>query len=99
MLGGKNLAKKALVNSSHVVMHLDGKEYNQALALSLSENGNKCRQIASVETSFSFNVSHTSKNAEGCRFGSSKGVPPNRDCYTLEMSAGLSSKLWASIAA
>jgi len=40
LLGGKNLARKALINSPQVVMQPDGKECNQALALSLNEKGN-----------------------------------------------------------
>jgi len=60
-----------------VVMHPDGKECNQALALSLNQIGNKRKRIASVETSLSFNVSRTSKKTERCRFGSSKGVSPS----------------------
>jgi len=79
-------------------MHPDGKERNQGLALSLNEKGNKHRQIASLETPLSFNVSHTSKKTERCRFGSFKGVSSNWDCCTIEMSAGLSSKLLASTA-
>ena len=91
------MARKALVNSSQLVMHPDGKECNQALALSLNEKGNKHRRIASVETPSSFNVSHTSKRAKKCRFDPSKGVPPNWDCCTIEMSVSLSLKLLASI--
>jgi len=97
LLAGKNLARKALVNSSHVVMHPDGKECNQALALSLNEKGNKCRQIASMENLLNFSVLHTSKKIERCRFGFFKDVPPNWDCSTIKMSGGLSSKLLASI--
>jgi len=77
-------------------MHPNGKECNQALTVSLNEKGNKRRRIASVETPLSFNASHTSKKTERCSFRSSKGVPPNWDYCTIEMSAGLSSKLLAS---
>jgi len=91
------LARNALVNTSQVVIHPDGKECNQALALSLNEKGNKCNRMASVESPLSFNVSHTSKETERCRFGSSKEVPPNWDCCTVGISAGLSLKLLASI--
>ena len=49
--------------------------------------------MASMETPLSFNVSHTSKKIERCRFGPSKGVLQNWDCCTMEMSASLSSKL------
>ena len=62
-----------------------------------SEKGNNCRQMASVETPLSFNVSHTSKKTERCKFGSSKGVPPNSDCCTMEMRVGLGSKLLSSM--
>jgi len=88
--------RKNLINSSQVVIHPDGKEGNQALALYLNEKGNNRSQMASVDTLLSFNVSYTSKMTESCRFGSSKGVPPNWDCCTMEVSAGLGSKLLAS---
>jgi len=45
-------------------MESDGNESNQARALSLRENGNRQRQITSVETPFNFNVSHTFKKIE-----------------------------------
>jgi len=90
------LARNSLVNSTQVVIHPNGAECNQALALSLNEKGNKCNQMASMETPLSFNMSHTSKKSERCRFGSSKGVLLKCDCYTMEMSASLSSKLLAS---
>jgi len=77
LLGGKNLARKTLVSSSHVVIHPDGKECSQALALSLSEKGNNHTRIASMETPLSFNMSHTSKKTERCKFEASKGVPSN----------------------
>ena len=51
--------------------------------------------MALVETPLSFNVSHTSKKNKRCKFGSSKGVPPNWDCCPMKMRAGLSSKLFA----
>jgi len=92
------LARNALINSSQVLMHPDGKECNQALALSLNEEGKKCRRIVSLETPLSFNVSHTSRKIERCRFRSSKGVLPNWDCCTIEISVGLSLKLLASTA-
>jgi len=84
------------VNSSQAVMHPDDKEYNQALALSLKKKENWRRRIASTETPLSFNVSHTSEKTKRCKFRSSKGVPLNWDNCTIEMSAGLSSKLLAS---
>jgi len=87
--------RKALVSSSHEVIHPDGKECSQALALFLTEKGNNHNQMASMEAPLGFNVSHTSKNIERCRFRCSKGVPPNWDCYTMEMSFGLSLKLLA----
>jgi len=59
--------RKALVNLSQVVTQPDGKEYNQALALSLNEKENKGRQITSLETPFNFSVSHTSKKTDRCR--------------------------------
>jgi len=60
-----------------MVIHPDGKERNQALALSLNEKENKRNRMALVENPLSFNVSHTSKKIEKCRFGSSKGVLPS----------------------
>jgi len=96
LLRGKNLSRKALFNSSQVVMQPDGKKCNQALALSLNGKGNKRTRIASLETPFNFSESHTSKQTERYRFGSSKGVLSNWDCYTMKISAGLSLKLLAS---
>ena len=69
--------RKALVSSSHVVIHPKAKNEAKLLPYPLSEKGNKCSRMASVETSFSFNVSHTFEMTEGCRFDSSKGVPQN----------------------
>jgi len=89
--------RKLLVSPSHVVIHPKGKECSQALALSLSEKKNNRSQNASVQTPLTFDVSHTSKKTERCRFRSSKGVPPNWDCCTMKMRAGLSLKLFASI--
>jgi len=79
-----------------MVIHPKGKECNQALALSLSKKGNDRSRMALVETLLSFNVSHTSKKTEMCKFGYSRGVPPNWDCCTMEMRADLSSQLFAS---
>ena len=62
LLGGKNLAMKAFVSSSHIEIDPDGKECSHALALSLSENGNRRNQIASVDAPLINFVSHTSKN-------------------------------------
>jgi len=89
------LVRKTLVSLSHVVINPNGRKCSHPLTLSLSDNGNKRRQIASVEASLVFKVSHTSKNIERCKFGSFIGEPLNRDCWTIEMSASLSSKLLA----
>jgi len=48
----------------HVEIDPGGKECSYALALSLSENGNRCRQMALVDAPLIFNVSHTSKYRE-----------------------------------
>jgi len=77
-------------------MHPEGKERSHALPLSLNETGNNLNLIASVKTLLSFNMSHTSKNTERCKLGSSSGVPLNWDCYTTKIRDNLSSKLWAS---
>jgi len=53
--------------------------------------------MASVDTPLSFNLSHTSKKTERRKFGSSNGVPPNWDCCNIDIRAGLSSKLFASM--
>jgi len=55
------------------------------------------RRIASVETPFNFNVSHTSKKITRWRLGSSINDPPNCVCWTMETSADLNSKLFSSI--
>jgi len=52
--------------------------------------------MAIVKNPLSFNVSHTSKKAERYRLGSSIGAPLNHAYWIIEMSVGLSSKLWAS---
>jgi len=96
LLGEKNFVRKALVSSSHVVMHSEGKKLSHALALSPSKKGNSCNQITSLETPLSFNVLHTSKNTERCKLGSSKGFLPNWDCWTMEIRANMSSKLCGS---
>ena len=90
---GKNFARKALVDLSQVVIHLEDNECNQALTLSANEKGNRRRQIASMETPLGLAYQ---KRTERCRFVSSKGVSPNWDYCTVNMSAGLSSKLLAS---
>ena len=54
------------------------------------------RRIASVDTPFNFNVSQTSKKIDKWRLGSSNGEPPNCDCWTMDMSADLNSKLLTS---
>ena len=61
-----------------------------ALALSLSENGNRRRQIASVAAPLIFKVSHTPRNTERCKLDSSIGERANWDCWATEMSASLS---------
>jgi len=77
LLSRKNLVRKALVSSSHVEIHPEDKECSHALALSPSEKGNNHSWMASMRTPLSFNVSHTTKKAEMCKFGFSKEVPPN----------------------
>ena len=64
LVRGKNFTRKALVNSSHVVMHPRSKEWSHALTLFLSEKGKSNNQIISVETLLSFKMSHTSKNTK-----------------------------------
>jgi len=63
------MARKALVSSSHVVIDHGGRECSHALALSLSENGNRCREIASVVAPLISKVSHTCRNTEKCKLG------------------------------
>jgi len=84
------------VSSSHVEIDPGGSECSHALTLSLSENENRRRWMASVDAPLILSVSHTSKNIERCRLGSSIGEPPNCDCWTMEINVGLSSKLWAA---
>jgi len=43
-----------------------------------------------------FNVSYNSKKIERCKLGSSIGELQNWDCWTIEMSTGLNSKLFTS---
>jgi len=61
LLGGKNLARKVFVSSSHVVIDPRGNECSHALTLSLSENGNRRRRMASVDAPLIFRMSYTSR--------------------------------------
>jgi len=58
-------------------------------ALSLRKNGNKQRRIVSMEAPLIFKVSDTSRNTYRCKLRSSMGVPPNCDCYIMDISIGL----------
>jgi len=87
---------KAFVRSSHVEINPGGSESSRALPLSLSENGNRRRQMASFDVPLIFNISHASKNTERCKLGSSIDEPPNWDCWTMEINVVLSSKLFAA---
>ena len=73
-----------------------GNEWSHARASSHNEKWNRQTRMESVETLFSFNLFHTSKKTQRWRLGSSFGAPPNCNCWTMEMSTGLSSKLWDS---
>ena len=68
---------KTLASSSQMVIDPKGREWSHALALSLSEKGNKGGKIALVEAPLIFNVSHTFIKFERCKLGSSIGEPPN----------------------
>ena len=92
LLGGKTLARKTLVSSFYVVIDPRGKEWSHVSPCPEEKMGTR-RHIAPLEASLIFKVSQTSKNTERHRLGSSKGVPPNCDCCTMEMSASLSSQL------
>src|SRR3954471_709683 len=76
-IGGKYFCKKASVNSSHVVILPIARDCNQALALSLNENENNLKRMASWLTPGYFTVLHNSIKSEMCRFGSSLGSPAN----------------------
>ena len=73
--GGKYLAKNFCANSSHVVMRLGGKEFNQTFALSLSEKGKSLSQIASSVTPLCLKVSQISKKFAIWTLGSSCDSP------------------------
>lgn len=58
-LRGKYMAKNSFFSSFQVVIELVGKDYSQALALSLRESGNKRRWITSGFTLLVFTCLHT----------------------------------------
>ena len=74
-------------------MYPNGQVRSHALTLSLKEKGNKRRWLASLEAPLIFMVSHTSKKIERYKLGSSMGVPPNCDCFTIEIRVDLNLKL------
>ena len=95
-VGGKYFAKNFCANSSHVVMMLGGKEFNQTFALSLSEKGKSISRIASSITPLCLKVSPISKKFAIWTLGSSYDSPPNWIVYCIIwMMAGLISKLLA----
>ena len=72
-MGGKNLAMKALVSSSHVVIDPGGGKCSHALVLSLSENEKGHRQIASVVAPLISKVLHTYRKTKKCKLEFSVG--------------------------
>ena len=98
LLGGKYRAKKTFFNSFQVVTELAGRDWSQALALSLNEKWKRRSLIALGLTPFALTVSAYCKNTDKCRLGSSVGLPENWFCCIAYNSEALSSKLFASIA-
>lgn len=98
LLDVKYLAKKTFFNSSHVVMELDGKDWSQALALSLKEKGKRRNYISSRLTPLTFTISAYCINIDRWRFGSSLGLPKNWFCCTSCNTEGFNSKTSWSMA-
>jgi len=85
-LDGENFfVGKTLVSSSQDVLDPGGIEWSHVLALFLSEKGNKCRWIASVEASLIFNVSRPFRKIERYKLGSSIDEPLSWDCCTMDV--------------
>jgi len=95
--GKKYLLRIALESTSQVVNELGSSFCSQSLALSHSEKGKSRKGIVSVDTPFSLMVSHFAGNLRRCMLGFSEGCPPNCSLSIKVISAGLSSKLLASM--
>ena len=67
------MLKKAVYNSCQVVIELAGRLVNHLFALSIKENGNRIKRIASGCTPFILKVEQYSKNLDMCPNGSSCG--------------------------
>ena len=96
LLGGKNLARKALVTSSHVMMESSGSEWSHTCAWSLSENEKRRRWIAPMETPFNFSVSRTSKKIKKVKVRALHWWSSKLRYWTMETSIGLNLKLFTS---
>jgi len=92
------LLRNAFEITSQVLNELGSSFCSQSLALTRNEKGKSHRQIALVDTLFSLIVSHFARNLRRCTLGFSEGCPLNCSLSTKVISAGLSSKLLASIA-
>ena len=86
---GKNLLKYA--NSSQLLTNPYGRDSNQLVEMSLSENGNNCSLITSGLTPFSLIMLVILKNLPRCSFGSSLGCLVNWFCCTMVIRAGFDS--------
>ena len=91
------MVKKALKSISHEVMEFGAKELSHNFTLSLKENRNNLRWIASELTQFSLKVSQMSRKEARYVFGSFVGSPPNWYCETIWMYAGLILKVLTSM--
>ncbi|KAL6008687.1 hypothetical protein ACLOJK_021913 [Asimina triloba] len=58
-------------------------DYNHSLAQSLDEKGNSFKWIVSSDTTFTFNMSHISRNSTKSTLGFSSAPPPNCDYRTI----------------
>src|SRR3989337_3614721 len=95
--GGKYLEIKASLHLFHESILFLGKEENQVLARSLSENGNSFNLTISLSTSFFFCISHESTKLFRCVAASSLGRPENWSFMTRFNKAALISQDSASV--
>ena len=87
--------RNAFERASQVVNELGSSFYSQLLALSFSEKGKICSQIALVDTLLSLIMSHFARSLHRCALGLLEGRPPNWSGSRKIMSADLSTKLLA----
>src|SRR3989337_1707457 len=97
-MGGKYLVIKASLHLSQESILFRGKDENQVLARSRSENGNSFNFTISLSTSFFFCISHNSTKVLRWDAASSLGLPENCSFITRFSKAALISQVSALVA-